>query len=158
VAVCGGGGLTADARPTAGGDALPSENGLHPPASISSISNPTTSSVRSDDLYALRHHKRPSTDDKIDDVIKNAAAANKMSSTASRDHQGVDADCRKKASDVGAELKRDVNVSKLNYTYTVSHENRACRSLLIKQGIARRNDMPSPCRWQLALQPPSEWD
>ena len=113
-----GGSLLADvkvARPTPASDAP--ENGLpsNCAASVCTTSNPVTSSGRSDDVYTLhsdsaqRHHRRPSSDDKNDDVIKNVKTTDVVVASPSRDQHSVHADRKTRE---GAELKRDVHVSK----------------------------------------------
>jgi len=103
---CSGGGLLADgkcaSRPTPGNDTK--ENGLQ--FSSASISNHIRGC--SDDLYdALpRHHERLSTDDKTDDVIKNANKTDSTAASPSRDHVHH---CDKKTKTEDSETKRDVS-------------------------------------------------
>lgn len=125
-----GSGLLADVkgtRPIPAGDAK--ENGLQSncPATTVSVSNPVTSAVRecSDDVYAAlrsddalpRHHRRPSTDDNNDDVIKNENKTD-VASSPSRDH-GHQSDSKKTTED--AQLKRDVSELHSNLKYKQYH-------------------------------------
>jgi len=113
-----GGGLLADVKgtqPAPGSDTK--ENGLqwHCSATAVSVSNPVTSAVRacSDEVYAAlrsddalpRHHKRLSTDDNTDDVIKNANKTDTASSP-SRDHSHHS---ENKKTTEDAQLKHDVS-------------------------------------------------
>ena len=114
------GGLSTDVkgtRPTPAGDTK--ENvGLqsnYATTSTGNIVNLATSSVTtacSDDVYSLlsddvsRHHKRLSTDDNTDDVIKNVNETDTAASSPSRDHSQRS---EKKKTVEGEALKHDVS-------------------------------------------------